>query len=228
MEEQDKDLMAEVESIINNASTGIKGERRKEMLGALEAIAMRSESEFTYDKEPYGLILIQQVGLGDVDAEDAHRPKEAQGMSREQLEQAGYGASRVTSPFTTETLDGLREILDSPANQMLTDIMMGKKDWASVTRHKQNGATMYLMVAGGCVSSWTKTPSGEIITSHTDLREEPIDALLKTVCGECKELLRSQWGFTSTIQLLRNNYPNSYAELAREMERKLEENGDEK
>jgi L-lactate utilization protein LutB len=105
--------------------------------------------------------------------------------------------------------------------------MMGKRDWASITRHKTNGAVVYIMIAGGCVSTWTKTPSGETITSHTNTRDESIDSLLMSVCGECQDMLKSQWGFTSSIQVLRNNYPNSYAELAKEMERKLEEQGDE-
>ena len=227
MEQPDKELMAELEGIINGASKSIREDRRTEMLGVLETIAKRSEAEFSYDEEPYALLLIQQMNLDQVDADTAHRPKQAEGMNRKQLETEGYGGGAVTHPFMAKTLDDLRQVLDSPANQLLTDITMGKKDWASVTRHKTNGAVVYMMVAGGCVSSWTKTPSGEVITSHTDTRDESIDALLKSVCGECQELLRSQWSFTSSIQVLRNNYPNSYAELAKEMERKLEEQGDE-
>jgi hypothetical protein len=227
MEQPDKDLMAEVESIINDASSDIRKEQKAEMLGALETIALRSEEAFSNDNEPYGLILIQQVGLDNVDADTAHRPEVAEGMNIKQLEEAGYGGAQVTHPFTTPTLDAMREVLDSPANQLLTDIMMGKRDWASITRHKTNGAVVYIMIAGGCVSTWTKTPSGETITSHTNTRDESIDSLLMSVCGECQDMLKSQWGFTSSIQVLRNNYPNSYAELAKEMERKLEEHGDE-
>jgi len=227
MEQPDKDLMAEVEGIINNAASDIKENKRTEMLGVLDTIATSSEQQFTYDEEPYGLILIQQINLDQVDESMAHRPKHAEGKDIKRLKEEGYGAGAVTTPYQTKTLDDLREVLDSPANQMLTDITMGKKDWASVTRHKTNGATVYLMVAGGCVTTWTKTPSGEVITSHHDTRDEDLDTILKSVCGECKQLLRSQWSFTSHIQVLRNNYPKSYAELAREMEIKLEEMGDE-
>jgi hypothetical protein len=173
-------------------------------------------------------MLIKQVGLDQVaDDAETHRAPGAEHLDKAQLEEAGFGGAQVTAPFTADSLAGMRDVLDSPANQLLTDIMMGKQDWASVTRHKQNGAVVYIMIAGGCVSTWTKTPSGEVITSHTDTRAESIDQVLKSVCGECHDILKSQWGFTSSIQVLRNNYPNSYAELAKEMERKLEEQGDE-
>jgi hypothetical protein len=227
MEQPDKELMSELEGIMTDAAKTIKEDRRTEMLGVLRTIAEASEADFSYDEEPYALILIQQVGLDKVAENAVVRPEATKGKSIEELDAEGYGGGVVTSPYQTKTLDDLREVLDSPANQLLTDITLGKKDWASVTRHKSNGAIMYMMVAGGCVTTYTKTPSGETITSHTDVRDESIDSLLKSICGECQELLRSQWSFTSHIQLLRNNYPKSYAELAKEMERKLEEFGDE-
>lgn len=228
MEQPDKDLMAEVEGIINNAAKDIKENKRTEMLGMLDAIATNSEQHFSYDEEPYALILIQQIGLDQVDESIvAHRPKGAEGKSLEQLGKEGYGAGGVTTPYQARTLDDLREVLDSPVNQMLTDVTMGKRDWASVTRHKTNGATVYLMVSGGCVTSWTKTPSGEIVTLHQDATEVGIDTILKSLSGEDRELLRSQWSFTAHIQTLRHSYPKSYAELVSELERRMEEDGDE-
>ena len=227
MEQPDKQLMSELESIINNAAKGHRENKRKEMLQALRTISQSAEKDFSFTEEPYALILIQQVGLDEVDEHTAHRPPEAQGMSLKQLDAEGYGAGAVTRPFTTATMEELTDIMDSPANQLMTDVSLGKKDWASVTRHKQNGATVYMMVAGGCVTTLTLTPSGEEVTSHSDMRDEDIPALINSVCGDSQAMLKSQWNFTSSIQMLRNQYPNSYAELAKEMEQRFREMGDE-
>jgi hypothetical protein len=59
------------------------------------------------------------------------------------------------------------------------------------------------------------------------MRDEDIPALINSVCGDSQAMLKSQWNFTSSIQMLRNQYPNSYAELAKEMEQRFREMGDE-
>lgn len=227
MEQPDKELMSELESIINGAASDIKEDKRTGMLRALRSISENAEREFSFTEEPYALMLIQQVGLDEVDERTAQRPPETEGMTLKQLEAEGYGAGAVTKPFTTATLEELTEIMDSPANQLMTDVSLGKKDWASITRHKQNGATIYMMVAGGCVTTLTLTPSGEEVTSHSNMNDEDIPSIINSVCGDCQTMLKSQWNFTSSIQILRNQYPNSYAQLAKEMEKRFKEMGDE-
>jgi len=227
-EQADKALLSELESIMDNAMLARNEDKRKELLRTLRAISEQSEQNFTYDKKPYALLLIQQVGLDDIDPSTVYRSPETEGKSIEELKEEGaYSGGVVTNPFTVETLKDLLEILDSPSNSLMTDISMGKKGWASVTRHKQNGALVYMLVAGNAISTLTKTPSGEVIESYADMAQEDMPSVLKSVCGECKDIMQSQWNFTFQVQQLREQYPNSYAELAKSLEERLEGLGDE-
>jgi hypothetical protein len=227
-EQADKALLSEVEEIIDEAILARKEDKRKEMLRTLRVICEQAEPEFTEDKGSYALFLIQQVDIDQLDHSKVHKSPETEGMSIEEIKADGYYSGGIVShPFIVDNLSDLLEILDSPSNALMTDVSMGKRNWASITRHKQNGALVYMLVAGGSVSTLTRTPSGEIMETHVDMSEEDMPSVLSSVCGECKSIMESQWNFTSSVQVLREEYPNSYEELSKELQQRMEGLGDE-
>jgi hypothetical protein len=226
-EQADKALLSEVEEIIDEAILARKEDKRKEMLRTLRVICEEAEPGFTEDKS-YALFLIQQVDIDQLDHSKVYKSPETEGMSIEEIKADGYYSGGIVShPFIVDNLSDLLEILDSPSNALMTDVSMGKRNWASITRHKQNGALVYVLVAGGSVSTLTRTPSGEIMETHVDMSEEDMPSVLGSVCGECKSIMESQWNFTSSVQVLREHYPNSYEELSKELQQRMEGLGDE-
>lgn len=211
MSDNDKELMNEVAGIMNNVAKEVDKAREAEMKLVLRAVATKSlEDKLLPTGQQVLMFLIGQTPIENVDPDRAVRTGDTEGKTIEELKQEGYTGGNVTRPFTFDTYDDCLENLDNPVSAILADYSQQQRPWASVTCHKEQGTTTYIMVASHCVTIHKVLPTGDTVTSYHNpdtSDNQQVEALLYT---QGKRIVASQYRFTTGVQLMRRDYPSVY------------------
>lgn len=211
MSNDDKDLMAEVQSIVDAAVTDIRKAREAEMKQVLGTLVKESRKENLLPSgQQVMLYLIGQTPIDTVDPDKAVRTQGTEGKTIEQLKAEGYTGGNVTRPFTFDTYDECLHNLNSPVSAVLTDWSQKQRAWASVTCYKEQGTTTYIMVASKCVTIHKVLPTGDSLTSFFDPSTSDEEQIESTLYTEGKRIVGSQYRFTTAPQEMRKEYPDTY------------------
>jgi hypothetical protein len=229
MSSDNKDLMNEVAGIMDTAAKDIDKAREAEMKLVLRTIVDRSqEDKLLPTGQQVLLYLIGQTPIEDIDSDKAVRTDDTRGKTVEQLKQEGYTGGNVTRPFTFDTYEDCLGNMDNPISAILADYSQHQRPWASVTCHKEQGTTTYIMVASHCVTIHKVLPTGDSITSYhnpSTSETEQVEGMLYT---QGKRIVKSQYRFTTGIQQMRKEYPSVYKVMLDKTLKAMEEsdNGD--
>ena len=205
-------LMSEVESIMSEAAEAISMARAAESKGVLLSVVQKmTEDNLSPTGQQVLLLLLGQKPIREVDAEDAHRPPAAEGKTVEQLEAEGYTGGAISMPFSFDNYDEAVSNLESKVGSLLADYSQGQKAWASISCHKEQGTTTYIMVASACVTLHKVLPTGDSVTQHYDpATGADTTDVQNNLYQEGKRIAKAQYAFTVQPQQMRQQYPDTY------------------
>jgi len=224
----DNELMGEVASIIDEAKERIIKARADEAKNALLALAKQATNDNLLPSGQQVLFyLVSEMPISEVDADKAVRPSGAEGKTIEQLREEGYTGGAVTMPFTFDTYDDAVGNLESKVGAIIADFSQQQKPWASVTCHKEQGTTTYIMVAAACVTVHKVLPTGDTVTSHYDPETSDTKDIEQGLYKEGKRIVQAQYTFTVAPQAMRKQYPETYKVMLEQALKALGESNDE-
>jgi hypothetical protein len=205
-------LMSEVKGIIDEAAEAMTIARATESKSVLLTVVQKmKEDNMLPTGQQVLLLLLGQKPIKEVDAQEAHRPPAAEGKTVEQLEAEGYTGGAISMPYTFDNYDDAIENLESKVGSLLADHSQGQQAWASISCHKEQGTTTYIMVASACVTLHKVLPTGDSVTQHYD----PVTGAETTDVQDNlykagKRIAKAQYAFTCQPQLMRKQYPDTY------------------
>ena len=224
----DKELMSEVASIIDEAKERINKARADEAKNALLALAKQAaEDNMLPTGQQVLFYLVSAIPISDVNADTAIRPPGTEDKTVEQLREEGYSGGAVTKPFTFDTYDDAVGNLESKVGAIIADYSQQQKPWASVTCHKEQGTTTYIMVAAACVTVHKVLPTGDTVTSHYDPETSEAKDIDQSLYKAGKRIVQAQYTFTVAPQAMRKQFPETYKVLLEQALKALGESNDE-
>ena len=222
-------LMNEVEGIMNEAAEAISMARAAESKSVLLTVVQKmTEDNLLPTGQQVVLLLLGQKPIKEVDGKEAHRPPAAEGKTIEQLEAEGYTGGAISMPFTFDNYDDAINNLESKVGSLLADHSQGQMAWASISCHKEQGTTTYIMVASACVTLHKVLPTGDSVTQHHDpaTGAETTD-VQDNLYKEGKRIAKAQYAFTVQPQLMRKQYPDTYQVMLNKALKIVEEGNNE-
>ncbi len=194
----------------------------------LTVVQKLQEDNLTPKDKQVVLLLLGQKPIKEVDVERAHRPPEAKDKTVEQLEQEGYKGGAISMPFTFDTYDDAIENFESKVSAILADFSQGQMAWASISCHKEQGTTTYIMVAAPCVTLHKVLPTGDSVTQHFDpATGTDTTDIQRNLYKEGKRIAKAQYAFTVEPQLMRQQYPETYQVMLQKTMKMVEGNDNE-
>lgn len=222
-------LMSDLESIIDEAAEAMTIARATESKSVLLTVVQKmNEDNLLPTGQQVLLLLLGQKPIRQVDAQEAHRPPAAEGKTIEQLEAEGYTGGAISAPFTFDDYDDAINNLESKVGALLADYSQGQIAWASISCHKEQGTTTYIMVASSCVTLHKVLPTGDSVTQHYDpaTGAETTD-VQNNLYKEGKRIAKAQYAFTCQPQMMRKQYPDTYKVMLNKALKIVEEGNNE-
>ncbi len=224
----DKELMNEVASIVDDAAERINKAREAEAKEVLRTIVKKStEDNLLPTGEQVLFYMMSQQPIDDVDADKAYRAPGAEGKTVEQLRAEGYTGGALTMPFTFDTYDDAVGNLESKVGAIIADYSQQQRPWGSITCHKEQGTTTYIMVAANCVTLHKVLPTGDTVTNYYDPDTSDTKDVEAVLYKEGKRIVQAQYTFTVAPQAMRKQYPETYNALLKQALKALGESNDE-
>jgi|694.fasta_scaffold15709_10 hypothetical protein len=224
----DKELMNEVASIVDDAAERINKAREAEAKEVLRTIVKKStEDNLLPTGEQVLFYMMSQQPIDDVDADKAYRAPGAEGKTVEQLRAEGYTGGALTMPFTFESYDDAVGNLESKVGAIIADYSQKQRPWGSITCHKEQGTTTYIMVAANCVTLHKVLPTGDTVTNYYDPDTSDTKDVEAVLYKEGKRIVQAQYTFTVAPQAMRKQYPETYNALLKQALKALGESDDE-
>lgn len=224
----DKELMNEVAGIVDDAAERINKAREEESKQVLKTlVGMTQRDDLVPTGEQVLFYMITQRSIDDVDADKAHRAPQAEGKTVEQLRAEGYTGGSITHPFTFDTYDDAVNNLESKVGAIIADYSQSPKPWGSITCHKEQGTTTYIMVAASCVTLHKVLPTGDTVTNYYDPDTSNTKDIEAVLYKEGKRIVQAQYTFTTAPQVLRRQYPETYGAMVKQALKAMGESNDE-
>ena len=218
-----EELMSQVKDIFDHAAEDIRQEQKAEHIKITETLAASINGSFTIDDGKVMLFLMYQTPLAEVDRDNALNAHAIGDMTPEQAEAEGFSGGRVQMPYTFDSMADAVENMNSKVAAVMADMAAQGRGWASVTAHKHQATTIYLCVAGGCITVTKVLPTGDKL-SECLVRGGTTSSppALESLPSEASDLAQAQWQFTCTPQVLRQDYPKAYQAMVKEIMSKME------
>jgi len=217
----DNDIMSQVQSIMEEAASQLKEEKKRESVLLTEQMVTEIHQEFSVSGDNVLFFMIKEIPIGEVDIDHALNSEQVKGKALDKAEAEGWTGGSVSTPYTFDSRSQAIADLDNKVGAMIADLGAEGRSWATLTAHKHQATTIYMLVGGGSLTVTKVLPTGDKVTEyHT--APVPQDA----VPDHSKELAQAQWNFTATPQILRLNYPTAYKALADKVRERMEDMGD--
>lgn len=212
MNDNDKELLNQVEEIMDNAAYDISKAKEQEMKAVMATLVQKSQQDNllpTGDQVLY--FMIGEQDIDQVNPDEAARTPTTEGKTIDQLRNEGYTGGRVTMPFTFDNPKDAIENFENVISGILADYSQGSRSWASVTCYKEQGTLTYVMVASRCVTIHKVLPTGDTVTTYHDPDNESTkEDVAKDLYSTGKRLVEAQYTFTCAPQVMRTQFPNTY------------------